>query len=137
MSMHFPVPLALPLPLLPMNRRAIEDQIELLIALLDATDGDPESEDDNEDCCPAWDDDARMCSLGRIGYDSPLQDPDAEPDDDDEEDDWPGGNVDDEPQAAEGADYYRLLPTYGVDQTLGPLNEIEAERQRRWDMGCR
>lgn len=133
MSMHFPMPTALPLP--PMSRRAIEDQIELLIAMLDATDGDPESEDDNEDCCPGWDDDARMFSLGRIGYDSPLQDPDAEPDDDDEEDDWPGGNVDDEPQAAEGEDYYRLLPTYGVDQSLGPLNHSEAEQARQRDMG--
>ncbi|ASY44750.1 hypothetical protein CJD35_10045 [Sphingobium xenophagum] len=63
--------------------------------------------------------------------------PDAEPDSDDDQDDWFGGNVEDEPQAAEGQDYYRLLPVYGVDQTLGPLNEIESERQRRWDMGCR
>lgn len=137
MSMHFilPVPSLLPLP--PAKRRAIENQIELLIGLLDAADGDADLEDDDEDCCAAWDDGARMFSLGRIGYDCQLQDPDAEPDGDDEEDDWPGGNVDDEPQAAEGEDYYRLLPIYGVDQTLGPLNEIEAERQRRWDMGCR
>ncbi|MBV2148537.1 hypothetical protein KRZ98_09585 [Sphingobium sp. AS12] len=137
MSMHFPFPVASPLPWSPANRRAIEDQIEFLIAMLDAADGDPDREDDDEDCCAAWDDCARMFSLGRIGYDIPLHDPDAEPDSDDEEDDWPGGNVEDEPQAAEGQDYYRLLPVYGVDQTLGPLNEIDAERQRRRDMGCR
>jgi len=90
MSMHFPV---LPLCWPPANRRAIEDHIELLIAMLDAADGDPDQEDDDEDCCGAWDDGAHMFSLGRIGYDIPLHDSDAEPDGDDEEDDWPGGNV--------------------------------------------
>lgn len=131
MSMHFHLPVASPLSWPPANRRAIEDQIEFLIAMLDAADGDPDREDGDEDCCAASDDNARTFSHGRLGYDCQLQDPDAE------EADWPGGNVEDEPQAAEGQDYYRLLPVYGVDQTLGPLNEIEAERQRRWDMGCR
>ncbi|ALR19027.1 hypothetical protein ATN00_00545 [Sphingobium baderi] len=53
-----------------------------------------------------------------------------------EDDDPAGGNVEDERQMAEGEDYYRLPPRYGIDQTKGPINEIEAYRQHRRDMGC-
>ncbi len=122
MSIYFPLPVASLLPWPPANRRAIEDQIELLIAMLDAVDGDPDKEDDNEDCCAAWDDCAHMFSHGRLGYDCQLQDPDAEPDSDDEQDDWFGGNVEDESQAAEGQDYYPHKPIYGIDQAIGMLN---------------
>lgn len=45
---------ALPFPL---SRSALEDQIEAMIALLDAVDGDPDREDSDEDCCGAHDDD--------------------------------------------------------------------------------
>lgn len=38
------------------NRRAIEDAIEQLISALDAIDGDPDREEDGEDCCEAYDD---------------------------------------------------------------------------------
>lgn len=112
MSMHFPMPLTLALPLPPMNRRAIEDQIELLIALLDATDGDPDLEEDCEDRCSAGEDDAALFSQGWMGYDHFH----FLPDENEEEDD------------AAGDDCYRLLPLYGVDQSRGPLNHIEAER---------
>ncbi|SCW36799.1 hypothetical protein SAMN02927924_00229 [Sphingobium faniae] len=63
-------------------------------------------------------------------------DPDLEDGDADEDDDPAGGNVEDERQMAAGQDYYRLPPRYGIDQTKGPINEIEAYRQHRRDMGC-
>lgn len=39
------------------SRRAVEDRIEALIALLDRIDGDPDLEVDDEDCCAVADDD--------------------------------------------------------------------------------
>ncbi len=51
-----------------------------------------------------------------------------------EDDDPAGGNVEDERQMGEGQEYYRLVPEYAADQTLGPLNEIEAYRQHRRDL---
>lgn len=54
-----------------------------------------------------------------------------------EDDDPAGGNVEDERQLAEGGDYYRLPPRYGIDQSAGPINETDAYRQHRRDMGCR
>ena len=119
MSMHFPIPTALALPLPPMRRRAIEDQIELLIALLDASDGDPDWEEDCEDRCRAGEDDAAIFSHEVMGYDHFLPDENAEEDD------------------AAGDDFYRLLPRYGVDQSRGPLNHIEAEQARQREMGWR
>lgn len=53
-----------------------------------------------------------------------------------EEDDPAGGNVEDERQAAEGEEFFRLLPRYGLDQTLGPINELEAYGLHRREMGC-
>ena len=53
-----------------------------------------------------------------------------------EEDDAAGGNVEDEPQMGVGQDYYRMPPCYGIDQSKGPINEHEAYRQHRRDMGC-
>lgn len=50
-----------------------------------------------------------------------------------EEDDWTGGNVEDERQ---DCGHYLLPPIYGVDQTAGPLNEVEAYRAHRRAMGC-
>lgn len=78
------------------NREAIENEIERLIALLDAYDGDPDLEDDDPG----------------------------------------GGNVEDEPQMGEGQEYYRLLPVYRIDQTLGPVNMKEGYRDWRRSMGC-
>jgi len=46
-----------------------------------------------------------------------------------EDDDPAGGNVCDE--LHDTGEYYFLLPRYGVDQTQGPLNELEAERYQR------
>ncbi|KAA9014073.1 hypothetical protein F4U94_14660 [Sphingobium limneticum] len=60
-----------------------------------------------------------------------LDQEDGDPDR--EEDDPPGGNVDDERQYC---GHYLLLPIYGVDQTAGPLNEVEAYRAHRRAMGC-
>ena len=53
-----------------------------------------------------------------------------------EDDDPAGGNVEDEPQMGAGQDYYRMPPCYGIDQSKGPINEHEAYRQHRRDMGC-
>ena len=44
-------------PLVPLTRHDIEAAIEALIERLDALDGDPDLEPDDEDCCPAGDDD--------------------------------------------------------------------------------
>ncbi len=59
------------------SRDQIEDIIELLIALLDAGDGDADSEEDNVDCCEAYDD--RPNSFGTFCNDFGPGDPeDAE-----------------------------------------------------------
>ncbi|MXP28107.1 hypothetical protein GRI58_04630 [Porphyrobacter algicida] len=50
---------------LPFPRAIIEQQVEALIAFLDAADGDPDIEDGDEDCCPAYDD--RPYSMGACG----------------------------------------------------------------------
>lgn len=64
---------------LPIQRAAIERQIEQWIELLDALDGDADIEDGDEDCCPAFED--RLWSMGAL-------------------DDWTGGAGD--PVDAEG-----------------------------------
>lgn len=51
---------------LPIDRSAIEQRIEQLIALLDVLDGDPDIEDGDEDCCPAFED--RIWSMGAIAH---------------------------------------------------------------------
>jgi hypothetical protein len=46
-----------------------------------------------------------------------------------EEDDWAGGAVEDQPHDL----HENLIPIYGIDQALGPINEvvaIEAYRRR-------
>lgn len=72
------------------NRKAIEREIERLITLLDAADGDCDLEDDD----PAGD----TLDLGEA------------PD--------PAGN-----------ELLSILPVYGIDQSLGPINEREAIRE--------
>ena len=109
--------LALPFPL---NREAIADQIETLIAVLDALDGDADFEPDgdeldgnaSEDDFVAW-----PPEWGAAGC--PIADPG-------------GGNVEDELQAdaADGTELLKTLPRYGADQTKGPINETIALQRR-------
>lgn len=97
MGMHFPAAYPAKMPAYS-TRKAIELRIELLIAVLDVMDGDPDLEEDD-----------------------PF-----------------GGNILDEPHDP----HENLVPVYGVDQSLGPINEIEATRdweraqRQRWSMGA-
>ncbi|MFZ2997568.1 hypothetical protein [Sphingobium sp.] len=102
MSYHFALPV-------PVSRSAVENQIEALIAVLDALDGDA----DDTDCSDAEDDFADWSWMPGVGC--PVADPG-------------GGNVEDERQAGEGQDFYSLLPEYRIDQSLGPINEHAAFR---------
>lgn len=61
------------------SRDQVEDMIEQLISLLDASDGDPDSEEDNVDCCEAYDD--RPVAFGTFCNDWALGDPDDAEDD--------------------------------------------------------
>lgn len=88
--------------------------IELLIHRLDLEDGDPDiEENDLEDSFVlSW-----YASNGN-GADCPISDPG-------------GGAVDDEPEQVNEDGYDAMLPlspTYGVDQTKGPINEVAAYR---------
>lgn len=65
----------------------IEELIEELIALLDALDGDPDCEDGDEDCCPAFDDRGGLSLAGFDPFAAPGEPEDAE-DCDPAEDDW-------------------------------------------------
>ncbi|MXP43689.1 hypothetical protein [Allopontixanthobacter sediminis] len=56
------------------TRDQVEDMIEQLLAVLDAADGDPDHEEDNVDCCEAYDD--RPYSFGTFGNDWSVGDPD-------------------------------------------------------------
>jgi hypothetical protein len=47
-----------------LTRRDIEGAIEALLQHLDALDGDPDLELDDEDCCPAGDDDLGATPYG-------------------------------------------------------------------------
>lgn len=78
--------------LTPAHRARVEDQIETLIALLDAFDGDPDLEDDD----PAGD------TLDEHG-EAPTED---------------------------GTEHLGVLPLYGLDQSLGPVNETVALKAR-------
>lgn len=66
------------------DRPSVEAQIEELIALLDYIDGDCDLEEDDVDCCPAFED--RLYTMGHMEMDGPG-DPDDAEDEDREEDD--------------------------------------------------
>ena len=107
----------------PASRAAIEAEIERLIELLDLADGDPDLED-----ATGMEDDFSLTAYALAfteGRGPGCVVSDAG-----------GGNVEDEPQMGRGQDYYSLLPAYGIDQTMGPINEVEAYRQHRREMGC-
>lgn len=122
MGMHFTIPAP---------RALIEEQIEALITLLDALDGDPDLEEDNEDACYAYDDAAGPHPNDGYGDGKPGDPGDAERDDDAEEDDPSGGAIDDQPHDQD----HLLAPRYGIDQSKGPINEVAAvtawEAERR------
>lgn len=61
------------------TRDQVEDMIEQLLAVLDATDGNPDHEEDNVDCCEAYDD--RPGAFGTFGNDWSVGDPDDAEDD--------------------------------------------------------
>lgn len=169
------------------DREQISAAVEIMVALLDATDGDPDLENatDLEDDfalspiaagfgadgpgCSIADTDAgayvewhtKPANLRRNGQAEIL--PGHEDDEDDdpaEEDDDSGDNAyEDEPAGYmptrwgygpgcpisdpgggehEGGDeIYRTPPRYGVDQSLGPINEVEAIRREREAMFAR
>lgn len=99
------------------NRRAVEDCIEFLIAALDTADGDVEMEDGDQDCCAAHDD-----CLGQAYFLCGAGDGLAGDPDDAEDDDPGGGDVVDEPHDR----HENLKPIYAVDQSTGPVNERQA-----------
>lgn len=93
MSLHAPLlhPLSSPQLWQPINRKAIEDQIELLVGILDCIDGDPDLEDDNEDSCSAYDDrlEEAYCNFGfGDGYPGDPDDAEEETDRCTAGDDW-------------------------------------------------
>lgn len=59
-------------------RPRIERQVESGIALLDAIDGDPDIEDSDFDCCPAFDDHGGASVIGHIAAFGPGDPEDAE-----------------------------------------------------------
>ena len=65
----------------------IAEAVEILIDVLDLIGGDPDAEEDNEDCCPARDDAGSFHPNDSYGDGLPGDPLDAEPDD------FWGGNV--------------------------------------------
>lgn len=70
MSVHF-LPRTVQLGYAPTDRRAIEEQIEMLIELLDQVDGDPDEEPDHEDydACDLGEPLGHFSMLPRYGID--------------------------------------------------------------------
>jgi hypothetical protein len=110
-------------PMHPATRAAIEAQIEHLIGLLDLMDGDCDLEDATD-----MEDDFSLTAYALAFVEG--RGPGCEISD------AGGGNVEDEPQMGRGQDYFSLFPVYGIDQTKGPINEGQAYRQHRREMGC-
>jgi len=98
------------------DRDAVAREIEGLIALLDAIDGDPDDQQsDGDEFDATGDEDA--ATLGVIGHYGSL------PCEDDEDDDPLEGNGD-EGDYSDGN--YGIVPIYGIDQAGLPLSEAEA-----------
>ncbi len=90
-----------------LTRHELAAITERLLERLDEIDGDPELEDDNEDCCASHDDDPQW------HYADPLVRPGDEADA--EEDDHSGTDLDrGELDNGEGA----VTPSYGIDQRI-------------------
>lgn len=83
------------------HRAAIEDQIEALIAMLDALDGDPDLEPEDDVCAARDDGCGPFYVQGRRLW----------------------GSIDEDPGV--------LRPIYGSDQTAGPINYADASRAHR------
>jgi hypothetical protein len=98
------------------DRQKLGAAIEVMIALLDVADGDPDAE-------PCGDEeDAGWPERHGSGCPNVLRHPheDAEDDDAAEEDDPSGGSVDDEGEHEDGD----LCPAFGIDQTGPYLNHF-------------
>lgn len=99
------------------NRESLAAAIEVLIARMDALDGDPDLElnGDERDGCHCAEDEFQWHSHDGPGC--PLADPDRGADDD--------GEAVNEDGDTDG----RVVPLYGVDQTRGPINGETATRE--------
>lgn len=79
----------------------------------DDEDDDPAEEDDGAGLC---DEDGINTGFDRVQYTRGASGPGCAISDEG------GGNIEDEPQMAEGLDYFPTPPRYGIDQTRGPIN---------------
>jgi len=107
------------------DRRSLEAFLSVAIDLLDTMDGDPDIERNGDENDGSFAEDEYCASFfGSFdGPGCPISDPG-------------GGNVEDEGEEEEdgAGQIYATLPVYGVDQSVGPLNEAAAYRAHMEEM---
>lgn len=86
------------------NRAAIEDEIERLIGILDSADAPDEDLEPEHDACAAADDRLFGAIVNQEGR--PVR----------------AGDL-------QSFEFSPVLPRYGVDQSAGPINEREMDRE--------
>ncbi|AGH49583.1 hypothetical protein G432_09290 [Sphingomonas sp. MM-1] len=95
-----------------LDRLRLEGVIEMAISLLDADDGDPDLEPNGDELDgTGGEDDFCNHSAYMSGPGCPIADPDV--------------GIDDVPRDREAP----LRPKYGIDQSAGPINEVQAARE--------